>query len=124
MFKQAVAVLPVTDPEAGIAFYTQALGFSVDWRGQDANGGVFAQISRDQSRLYLQQSAATAPVSVYVYVDDVDRCYAELLRKSVPVDTLPVNRSWGNREMLLSDPDGNRIYICMSLQAAGPAPRN
>jgi uncharacterized glyoxalase superfamily protein PhnB len=123
MFKQAIAVLPVSDPEAGIAFYTHALGFAVDWRGQDADGGVFVQISRDQSRLYLQQSASAASVSVYVYVDDVDRCYTELLRKSVPVDTLPVNRPWGNREMLLSDPDGNRIYISASVGAAGWAPR-
>jgi hypothetical protein len=63
MFKQAIAVLPVSDPEAGIAFYTHALGFTVDWCGQDADGGVFVQISRDQSRLYLYMSMLTMSIA-------------------------------------------------------------
>jgi hypothetical protein len=30
------------------------------------------------------------------------------------VDTLPQDKPWGNREMQISDPDGNKLRICTS----------
>ena len=37
---------------------------------------------------------------------------AELLTRGIVAEHAPVNRPWGNREMLLLDPDGNRLCIC------------
>jgi catechol 2,3-dioxygenase-like lactoylglutathione lyase family enzyme len=46
---------------------------------------------------------------VYLAVEDVDALHAELVAKGVPIDTGPVDQTWGNREMYVKDPDRNSI---------------
>lgn len=114
--KYAIPVLLTTDPERSLAFYTQALGFERDWNWQGRDGETFLQLSQGRVRVYLKQvDAITSPGCLYLYVDDVDRWHQLLLNKSIPVDTLPSAKPWGNREMCLSDPDGNKIHICTPL---------
>jgi len=42
-------------------------------------------------------------------VDDVDALHRELLQRKVGIDLEPTDQSWGNREMYVTDPDGNSI---------------
>ncbi|HEY3488138.1 MAG TPA: VOC family protein [Gammaproteobacteria bacterium] len=114
--KSAIPVLLITDLEESLAFYTQALGFERDWSWQDPDGKIFQQLSQGRVRLYLKQAdAVPSPGCMYLYVDNVDRWYEQLLKKNLPVNALPSAKPWGNREMCLSDPDGNRIHICTPL---------
>jgi catechol 2,3-dioxygenase-like lactoylglutathione lyase family enzyme len=114
--KSAIPVLLITDPEKSLEFYTDALGFEPDWKWEDPDGKSFQQISAGRIRLYLKEAESVpSPGCVYLYVDDVDRWHQQLLQKNLPVDTLPSAKPWGNREMCLSDPDGNKIYICTPL---------
>jgi catechol 2,3-dioxygenase-like lactoylglutathione lyase family enzyme len=116
MLKRAIPVLFITDPDRSLAFYAEAMGFEPDWSWHDQDGKSFHQISLGSIRIYLKQAEAVpAPGCVYLYVDDVDRWHQQLLQKNLPVDTLPSAKPWGNREMCLSDPDGNKIYICTPL---------
>jgi catechol 2,3-dioxygenase-like lactoylglutathione lyase family enzyme len=106
----------MTDLERSLVFYTEALGFELDWNWEDPDGWTFGQLSQGRIRIYLKQvGAITSPGCLYLYVDDVDRWHQQLLRKNTPVDTLPSAKPWGNREMCLSDPDGNKIHICTPL---------
>jgi catechol 2,3-dioxygenase-like lactoylglutathione lyase family enzyme len=114
--KSAIPVLLVTDPQRSLGFYTQALGFEADWSWQEPDGMAFHQISQGRVRVYLRQvDSVASPGCLYLYVDDVDKWHQQLLRRSLPVDTLPSAKPWGNREMCLSDPDGNKIHICTPL---------
>jgi catechol 2,3-dioxygenase-like lactoylglutathione lyase family enzyme len=114
--KSAIPVLLVSDPGRSLEFYTQALGFELDWTWREPDGTIFQQISADGARVYLKQTnRISSPGCLYLYVDNVDRWYQRLLEKNQPVDTLPSARPWGNREMCLSDPDGNKIHICTPL---------
>lgn len=114
--KSAIPVLLITDPQQSLGFYTGALGFELDWTWQDPAGATFQQISADGVRVYLKKTDhVSSPGCLYLYVDDVDRWYQRLLERSQPVDTLPSVKPWGNREMCLSDPDGNKIHICTPL---------
>ena len=65
-------------------------------------------------RLYLSQHEGDCPAGalVHLYVTDVDGWQAELLTRGIVAEHAPVNRPWGNREMLLLDPDGNKLCIC------------
>lgn len=51
----------------------------------------------------------------YVAVDDVDELHRELAAKGVPIDTGPINQSWGNREMYVKDMDRNSIRFTQEL---------
>ena len=46
---------------------------------------------------------------VYLAVEDVDALHAELVANGVPIDTGPVDQTWGNREMYVKDADRNTI---------------
>ena len=46
---------------------------------------------------------------IYLLVDDVDSMHREFVAKGVRIDTGPINRDWGNREMYVKDADGNCI---------------
>jgi catechol 2,3-dioxygenase-like lactoylglutathione lyase family enzyme len=112
--QRVVPALRVTDPERARAFYVDALGFRVDWEWRDApDAPAFSMLSRAGLSLYLTQHAgdASAGARVYLYVADVDAWHGELVARGVAVEAPPRTQPWGNREMLLRDPDGNRICI-------------
>jgi len=46
---------------------------------------------------------------VYLLVEDVDALHPELVAKGVPIDIAPTDQPWGNREIYVCDPVGNRI---------------
>lgn len=62
---------------------------------------------RDEAAL----EAKGAGVFFYFSVDDVDQAYAEIVSSGIKPITEPTDRSWGNREFLLRDPDGYKIVI-------------
>jgi catechol 2,3-dioxygenase-like lactoylglutathione lyase family enzyme len=42
-------------------------------------------------------------------VDNVDALYEEFRGAALEVELVPTDQSWGNREMYLTDPDGNSL---------------
>jgi uncharacterized glyoxalase superfamily protein PhnB len=46
---------------------------------------------------------------VYFIVEDVDALHRAFSAASVPIEQPPHDTEWGSREMLLHDPDGNRL---------------
>jgi catechol 2,3-dioxygenase-like lactoylglutathione lyase family enzyme len=47
--------------------------------------------------------------AVFLVVEDVEALHTHLKAKGVTIDLEPTNQSWGNREIYVSDPDGNSI---------------
>lgn len=118
----AEPVLYVTDFAASLAFFTQRLGFAVDFTyGEPPYYGV---VARDSARLCLRL------VHEPVFVGDV-RARAELLSAAIPLESaaaikqlfldyqaagvsfhLPLKtQPWGARNFILRDPDGNLILL-------------
>jgi uncharacterized glyoxalase superfamily protein PhnB len=46
---------------------------------------------------------------VYFIVEDVDALHRAFSAANVPIEQPPHDTGWGSREMLLRDPDGNRL---------------
>ncbi len=46
---------------------------------------------------------------VYIYVDDVDAKYTELVQQGLKPATEPRDWAWENREFILKDPDGYKL---------------
>lgn len=98
--------LPLDNVPAGVAYYREVLGFSVNYAQHDI--GV---MDRDDVRLLLiARSPSHAGIgSCYVYVRDADALHAELAAKGANVQGEPVSQPWGLRELHVLDPEGNRI---------------
>lgn len=103
---KVVPFVRVADAEASAEWYAR-LGFTVDWRHRFEPGlPLFISISNGEGQLFLSehQGDARPETLVYIYIDDVDALAAELGEQVVIAD-------YGMRELLLSDPDGNRLRI-------------
>jgi catechol 2,3-dioxygenase-like lactoylglutathione lyase family enzyme len=112
---QAIPTLRISDSRISRAFYTQLLGFRVDWEHCfDPDTAVLMQVSRDGTAIYLTEHADDCKVGglVHLFVTDVDALYAELCRRGTPVKEAPHVGIEGHRMMTLVDPDGNQFRIC------------
>jgi uncharacterized glyoxalase superfamily protein PhnB len=98
--------LPLADVSAGVAYYRDVLGFSVNYQQHDI--GV---MDRDAVRLLLiaRTDRHTGIGSCYVYVHDADALHAELVACGALVQGEPISRPWGLREFRVLDPEGNRL---------------
>lgn len=100
--------LPLTDVAAGVVYYRDVLGFSVNY---EMDG--FAVIDRDRARILLIRKTEQhrGIVSCYIYVADADGLHAELTAKGANVEAAPVSRPWGLREFRVFDPEGNILTL-------------
>jgi catechol 2,3-dioxygenase-like lactoylglutathione lyase family enzyme len=102
----------MTNWDRSRAFYVNGLGFKVDWEHRFEPGfPVFAQVSRDGLSLFLTEHEGDCNVggAAYVVVDDVDALFREIHGRDVNPVAPPEDAPWGRREMLVVDPDGNRL---------------
>lgn len=112
MLRLAIPVLHVSDSIAAEAFYCGRLGFqrqSAFRPDPTRPDPCYLAIQRDGVRLHLPSFSGDGVAGgvAYLAVDDVDALHAELLSRQVPIDTAPVDQSWGNREMYVKDADRN-----------------
>ena len=105
----AIPVLRVADYPRARAFWTETLGFSVGEEGGDpARFGIF---HRDGQTVFVDAwHGADAEPSpgwrAYFHVDDVDRLAATI---DWPAIDGPTDAVYGMREIVITDPDGNRL---------------
>jgi uncharacterized glyoxalase superfamily protein PhnB len=112
----------ITNPQRSLAFYVGGLGFKVDWEHRFEPGlPVFMQLTRAGQSIFLTEHAGDCKVggatyfvvpdvdSCYKVVPDVDSCYKEFVSRGVVVTEPPEDAPYGPREMLVTDPDGNRL---------------
>jgi catechol 2,3-dioxygenase-like lactoylglutathione lyase family enzyme len=108
----AIPIFRIFSVEKAKEFYVDFLGFSVEWEHRFEHGfPLYAQIRRSGMMLHLTEhyGDATPGSAAIVVVDDVDALHTELQAKDYAyakpgVESLP----WG-RELVVSDPFGNRI---------------
>ena len=114
MFKLAIPVLYVKSITVAEEFYCNRLGFTQRFahRNDDTKADpCYMGLGRDSARLHISSypgDAGTGSGAV-ITVDDIDALHQELLRKDVSIGMPPTDQDWGNREMSVKDPDGNRI---------------
>jgi predicted lactoylglutathione lyase len=100
-------VLPVRDLSRSIAFYTDKLGFTVDWIGEQNLAG---SVSRDRcSIMLLQMHERDAPAWVWIGLED-DSLFESFRAKGVKVHQEPRNEAWAY-EMKFEDLDGNVLWL-------------
>jgi catechol 2,3-dioxygenase-like lactoylglutathione lyase family enzyme len=114
----ASARIITDDVDRLAAFYEELLGVPAD-----RPAPIFAVFRAATGTLAIG-AAATVPVpgfadragSVIVEFqvdspDEVDRIHEDLRERGVPVAQPPSTMPWGNRSLLVEDPDGNLVNV-------------
>ncbi|MCL2546764.1 MAG: VOC family protein [Oscillospiraceae bacterium] len=103
------------NPEALARFYNEKLGIPIC--GEDPTDFDGAEIGFDinQPHIWIWNEnewgkSNTGTVTFVFECDDHDRTYEELKTKGVELDP-PTTASWGGKELIVKDPDGNTILI-------------
>ena len=114
MFQTAIPVIRVSSSTAAEQFYCKGLGFAplAFWRpDKTRDDPCYMTLAREGARLHLHSfpGGAAGESAVYVFVDDVDSLYAELISRGVPVSSPPMDQEWGMREIGVRDADRNII---------------
>lgn len=119
VIEDAVAIVPVRDVEASVAFYRDTLGFEVRFVSDDKG---FGTVVHGEAALHLLRTddagalkATANNISVYLWVKGVDALYAQLQGK---LDGLPEGRvrapfdqPYAMREFHVKDPDGCLLFF-------------
>jgi catechol 2,3-dioxygenase-like lactoylglutathione lyase family enzyme len=119
-----VPVIKSSDLQRSLHFYTEVLYFERRWPEQEdremENGVV--DLIRDGAELQLSRHSGDGVFGSVsrVFVDDVDECYMTFRRRGLntthrpesPIHTAPVDQTWGLREFVVTDPDGNNLCFC------------
>jgi catechol 2,3-dioxygenase-like lactoylglutathione lyase family enzyme len=102
-FEGTTPILRVRSLAASIDYYTNVLGFKVEW-GQ---GTSFACVRRDRASLFLcEGDQGNVGSWVWLGVTDVAKLHAEYIAKGASIRHPPTNYEWAC-EMQVADPDGN-----------------
>jgi uncharacterized glyoxalase superfamily protein PhnB len=101
----------VNDAGAAAAFYADTLGFTVNWRHDEAGRTWAAGISRDDCGLLLNSQSPDKAGKGAIYLGfgaaEYDATRADLLAKGVALK----DGQWGKRLMIVEDPDGNQLWF-------------
>jgi catechol 2,3-dioxygenase-like lactoylglutathione lyase family enzyme len=99
----------VNDITISLRFFTEVLGFRQEFRLDN-----YAGVERDQCLIHL--SLASNPNtgqpgagSVYIFCDEVDAFYREIVSRGALPNSEPKDYSYGMRDFVVQDPDGNKI---------------
>jgi uncharacterized glyoxalase superfamily protein PhnB len=102
-----------------VAFYTSLTGATAARLAEDFAeirlAGAIVAISTERAVKQFNAGAATAAANrsaiIEFQVEDVDAVHSRL--NGTPIDWVmtPTTQPWGNRSMLLRDPDGNLINV-------------
>ncbi|HNO80301.1 MAG TPA: glyoxalase superfamily protein [Phycisphaerae bacterium] len=110
--QRVVPALRISSYSAALRFY-QRLGFREKWTHRFDDGlPVFASIVRDGMEINLTEHTGDCSFGglVHFYVDDVDELHRQFRDDKVPVKQAPANSLGPDiRDMLVVDPDGNRL---------------
>jgi uncharacterized glyoxalase superfamily protein PhnB len=113
MFETAIPIIRVSSSVAAVEFYCKRLGFTVlsSWPAHATTDEPrYLTLGRDGARLHVHSfPSGIVGGAVYIFVDDVDSLYAELLSNGASMSGPPIQQDWGTREIVARDADQNVI---------------
>jgi predicted enzyme related to lactoylglutathione lyase len=117
--KFASVRMPTADVPGLVGFYEQLTGTTAEWATDEfaeivPDGAVIAISSERLTDAFAAASvtpAANRTMMVELMVDDVDALRDRVAELAGGLVMEPTTLPWGNRSMLLRDPDGNVVNL-------------
>jgi catechol 2,3-dioxygenase-like lactoylglutathione lyase family enzyme len=107
-FHQPVPELPVKDVEKAQEFYRDKLGFKIEWLYPTKTIGA---ISKDEAVIFLRQQDDGFPSTHWVFADNVDEVYKELVDAGITITEHIETKPWNIRQFTIEDLDGNNFIF-------------
>ena len=124
----STAFVQITDPDAALEFYRDALGLTVyndvandgfRWitLGAPTQPGITVVLSNyvagspDDVRVMAELVAKGALHAVHFSAENLDATYAGLVAAGAEVVSEPADQPWGVRDCAVRDPSGNLLRI-------------
>jgi uncharacterized glyoxalase superfamily protein PhnB len=112
-FRQPTPILRSFDEAKALEFYSDFLGFAVDWRHRFADDlPLYMQVSRDACVLHISEhhGDATPGSALRIEVGDVAALHADLSAKAYRNARPGLEQTpWQTTEFSVQDPFGNRL---------------
>ncbi|MBL8522739.1 MAG: VOC family protein [Betaproteobacteria bacterium] len=109
--------LRTTDMDSSIRFYTEKLGFALDFRYQDFYAGIRAGGQTIHLKLVDEPDPSIAYVDdedhlhLYLATDDVTAYAAELKARGVVLLRDVHTTDWNTKEIVLRDDQGHTLHV-------------
>ena len=116
MIRSIMVGFAVRDLDSALDFYTSKLGFRVVFK----NGAVFAIVARDGIEISVGLDRSGGKIgkgSCYLKVGGIDSLHDEFLANGVTMSHPLKTESYGMREFMITDPDGNNLNFGEPIRA-------
>lgn len=122
----------VSDAKSAIDFYEKAFGFSL----RSCNSNEYGQIQHAEMTLNdalimfcaegsfestdksPKNLGITIPLTMYIYVENVDKLHEQALHHGAVIKTPPTDGFWGDRFCAITDPNGYEWMFATHLNMA------
>jgi GNAT superfamily N-acetyltransferase/catechol 2,3-dioxygenase-like lactoylglutathione lyase family enzyme len=116
IFQHSVPILYSSDVLKSIRYYTDVLGFDGQWKWDDPPS--FGGVSKDGVQIFFCKDGQGKPGTwIAIMVNDVDELYERIKSKGGKILSIPEDKEWGLREMLVQDPDEHVIRFGQGIRA-------
>jgi len=102
-------------PEQLVRFYSEKLGVPILGKDQDSYDGAELGFMEGSPVITVWDEnkwgkSSEGAVNLVFHCDDLDQTYQELKAKGVHTGP-PTTATWGGKELLFVDPDGNKVLL-------------
>src|SRR5450432_3479847 len=103
----SATIFHVSSVESSIEYYTNVLGFSVDFRYNDLAGLEYETVLIYLSGPRQDTKRAIGQGGIYIFCDEVDQYFTDIRLKGALIEISIDDRPYGMRDFAITDPDGN-----------------
>lgn len=106
-------VFPVTDILRSRRYYTERLGFEVDFEWADSDDAPlnYVILRLGKAELHLTLALAANKTAAYFFVDGVENYYRSVSANGATIAQALADQPWEMREFEVADPDGNALIF-------------
>ena len=126
-----IPTIRVREMAAGLAFYVDRLGFTLERGGPTDDNSAIARgdarmmievagdlYSHGYNEAIRRRLGTPSAMALYIEAPDLDELHARLEASGVEIVDPIGDRPWGQREFTVADPDGNWLTFWLASEAS------
>ena len=125
-FKWLTPVLCVNDVPRSLKHYSEVLGFDIEWEWSEPEAfekpehATFASVCRGECAIFLCEKGQGTPGAWLCLnvssSEELDTLHKEYQKSGAKIVQEPQDYSWGMREMIVEDLDGNTFRMGCAIE--------
>ncbi|WP_239634212.1 VOC family protein [Paenibacillus sp. H1-7] len=108
-----IPILPVSNFQESVRYYTDVLGFEVAWIWDEDGYGA---VTCGGIELHLDRQDVISPAAFYWFVHNADEVYSYYKSQGVDIVKDIETKPWGVREFTFRDLNGHMVRIAHNVE--------